>query len=157
SAALTATSAASYRADAVAAESIASIFGSDLATETQAATGTPLPTTLANTTVRVRDSASVERLSPLLFVSPTQINFLIPTGLANGESIFTVIKSDTTAPSGVIQIAPIAPAIFSANANGQGVAAGLVLRVRSNGSRSFEPIAEFDAAQNRSISVPIDL
>jgi uncharacterized protein (TIGR03437 family) len=156
-AALTATSAASFSAGALAAESIASIFGSDLATVTQAATATPLPTSLANTSVRVRDNAGVERPAPLFFVSPTQINFLIPAGTADGASVFTIVKSDTTTPSGATQIAAIAPALFSANANGRDVATGVALRVRANGSRSFEPIARFDAAQNRWGSVPIDL
>ena len=156
-AALTAASAASFRSDTLAAESIASIFGSGLATATQAATATPLPTTLANTSVRVKDSAGVERPAPLFFVSPTQINFLIPAGTADGASVFTVVKSDTTTPSGATQIAAIAPALFSANANGRDVATGVALRVRPNVSRSFEPIARFDAAQNRWVSVPIDL
>jgi hypothetical protein len=68
------------------------LLGSDLATSARAAT-TPLPTALANTSIRVRDSAGVERLAPLFFVSPTQINFLVPAGVANGASIFTVIRS----------------------------------------------------------------
>jgi uncharacterized protein (TIGR03437 family) len=156
-AALRATSAASFRADALARESIASIFGSALATTAQSATATPLPTTLANTQVRLKDGAGVERLAPLFFVSPAQINFLVPAGAATGAGIFTVVKSDATAPSGQMQIAAVAPALFSANANGQGVAAGVALRVKQNGARSFEPIAQFDPAQNRSVSLPIDL
>ncbi len=156
-AALTSASAASFKPDVLASESIASIFGSDLATSTQTSAAIPLPTTLANASVRVKDIAGIERLAPLFYVSPTQINFLIPAGVANGASAFTVLKSDQTAPSGAAQIATIAPALFSANANGQGVAAGLVLRIRSNGSRSFEPIAEFDSTQNRLVSAPIDL
>ena len=156
-AALSAASAASFRTSTVARESIASIFGSALATETGAAPSIPLPTTLANTSVRVRDAAGNESLAPLFFVSPTQINLLIPAGAANGASIFTVIKSDSTAPSGVTEIAPVAPGIFSANANGGGVAGGVALRVRSNGSSHYEPIAQFDANLNRFVSVPIDL
>ncbi|HKC85023.1 MAG TPA: hypothetical protein VKG02_03540, partial [Blastocatellia bacterium] len=31
------------------------------------------------------------------------------------------------------------------------------LRVRSNGSSRYEPIAQFDATLNRSVSIPIDL
>ncbi|MCI0525088.1 MAG: hypothetical protein L0Y75_07470 [Acidobacteria bacterium] len=156
-AALTSASAASFKPDVLASESIASIFGSDLATSTQTSAAIPLPTTLANASVRVKDIAGIERLAPLFYVSPTQINFLIPAGVANGAITLTVLKSDQTAPSGAAQIATIAPALFSANANGQGVAAGLVLRIRSNGSRSFEPIAEFDSTQNRLVSAPIDL
>ncbi|HKQ75263.1 MAG TPA: ThuA domain-containing protein [Blastocatellia bacterium] len=154
---LAAASAASFRTSGVARESIASIFGSALSNETQAAEAIPLPTTLANTSVRVRDGAGNEIPAPLFFVSPTQVNFLIPSGSANGASIFTVLKSDGTAPSGVTQIAPVAPGIFSANANGGGVAAGVALRVKSNGSSVFEPIAQFDSTLNRLVSVPIDL
>src|SRR5215470_10558643 len=156
-ASLAAASAASFRTDAVARESIASIFGSALATETQAAASIPLPTTLANTSVRIRDGAGNESLAPLFFVSPAQVNLLIPAGAATGESVFTVIKSDGTAPSGATQIAPIAPGIFSANTNGEGVAVGAALRVRSNGSSRYEPIAQFDASLNRIVSIPIDL
>ncbi len=155
-AALTATSAASFKPHALAGESIASIFGTDMAATTQTASSIPLPTTLANTSVRIKDSAGVERPAPLFFVSPTQINFLIPSGVSNGASVFTVVKSDATTPSGVAQITAVAPAMFAANANGQGIAAGVVLRVKANGARSFEPIAQFDQAQNKFIAIPLD-
>src|SRR5215510_1536840 len=46
-AALTGASAASYKTDALAGESIVSIFGSEMATDTQAAPGLPLATTMA--------------------------------------------------------------------------------------------------------------
>lgn len=155
-ASLTATSAASFRADALASESIATIFGAAIATTTQSATVTPLPTTLANTSVRFHDSAGRERLAPLFFVSPTQINFQLPAGLLANDAIFTVLKADGTAPSGSANIQALAPGLFTANANGQGVAAGLALRVRGN-VRSFEPLARFDGALNRYVPAPIDL
>ncbi|MFN7622768.1 MAG: hypothetical protein ACK5RS_06430, partial [Acidobacteriota bacterium] len=61
-------SAASYGNAALAPESIVAAFGTGLATATQAASDLPLPTTLAGTTVRVRDSANNEYLAPLFFV-----------------------------------------------------------------------------------------
>lgn len=154
--ALTNTSAASFKHDALAGESIASLFGSALTTTTQTAIGTPLPITLAGVSLKVRDSAGGERPAPLFSVSPTQINYQVPIGTIPGAALITLIKADGTAPSGATQIAPVAPALFAANANGQGVAAGIVLRVRDN-IRAFEPLARFDAAQNRFIAVPIDL
>ncbi|NOT59989.1 MAG: choice-of-anchor D domain-containing protein, partial [Acidobacteria bacterium] len=83
-AALAAVSAASFRGTELASESIASAFGTNLATETAKASTATLPTTLGGTTVRVRDSAGTERLAPLFFVSPGQINFLMPQGTALG-------------------------------------------------------------------------
>lgn len=155
-AALAATSAASFRPNDLTSESIATIFGTSLATTTQSATTTPLPTSLANSSVRFRDSAGVDRLAPLFFVSPTQINLQVPAGLAIGNTFFTVQKADGTAPSGIATIQSLTPALFAANANGQGAAVGLALRVREN-IRAFEPLARFDAALNRYVPAPIDL
>ncbi|MGH9844830.1 MAG: hypothetical protein ACREEM_39440, partial [Blastocatellia bacterium] len=67
----TSVSAASFSGAALAAEAIVASFGSNLATTMQSATVSPLPTTLAGTSVKVRDSAGSERLAPLFFVSPT--------------------------------------------------------------------------------------
>lgn len=155
--ALTSTSAASFKPEVLASEAIASLFGAALATTTQAATSTPLPTVLAGTSIKVRDGAGNERLAPLFFVSPTQINYQVPADTANGAALITAVKADGTAPSGTLQIAPVAPGLFTANADGRGVAAGVVLRVRPNASRIIEPIAQFDAAQNKFIAMPIDL
>lgn len=155
--ALTNSSAASFRPDALASEAIASLFGVALAPAVAAATSTPLPTVLAGTAVKVRDSAGSERLAPLFFVSPTQINYQVPPDTANGAALITIVKADGTAPSAATQIAPIAPGLFAANANGQDVAAGVVLRVKPNASRIIDPIAQFDAAQNKFVAVPIDL
>lgn len=150
-------SAASFRTINLAGESIAALFGRELSDTTLAATTTPLPVSLAGTSVRIKDGAGIERLAPLFFVSPMQINFLVPANAVSGESLVTVAKADGTAPSGVIQLTRIAPALFAANANGQGVAAGVVLRIGADGVRTFEPVSQFDAAQNRFIAAPIDL
>jgi uncharacterized protein (TIGR03437 family) len=154
--ALASSSAASFRTNALARETIASLFGASLTSSTEAATNTPLPTTLANTSVKFKDAAGNERLASLFFVSPAQVNFLVPPDSVNGLSTFTVVKSDGTTPSGTTQIAPIAPGLFTANANGQGVAAGVVLRAKADGSRIFEPIAQFDSSQNKFVALPID-
>ncbi|MDQ3010639.1 MAG: hypothetical protein M3X11_08070, partial [Acidobacteriota bacterium] len=66
-------------------------------------------------------------------------------------------SADGLVSTGSIIIAAVAPSLFTANASGQGLAAAVVLRVKENGTQSFEPIAQFDAAQNRVVPVPIDL
>src|SRR5262249_53124174 len=71
---VTSVSAASFSATKLTSEGIAAAFGTGLATTTQVATSLPLPTALAGTTVTVKDSAGSERLAPLFFVSPGQIN-----------------------------------------------------------------------------------
>src|SRR5262249_16129864 len=54
-------------------------------------------------------------------------------------------------------INPVAPALFTADASGQGVPAAVALRVRADGSQSVEPVARYDAALQRFVPVPIDL
>src|SRR5262249_17822038 len=81
---VTSVSAASYGLMGLASEGIAAGFGAGLATSTIRATTLPLPTELAGTTVKVKDSAGAERLAPLFSVSPTQVNYQIPVGTAAG-------------------------------------------------------------------------
>jgi uncharacterized protein (TIGR03437 family) len=150
-------SAASFSLTGLANEAITASFGAGLATVTQSSTTIPLPTSLAGTTVKVKDSAGIERLAPLFFVSPTQVNYQIPAGTAAGAAIVTIISGDGAVSTGVAIIKAVAPGLFSAEADGQGVAAAVALRVRADGSRSYEPVAQADPSQSYFVARPIDL
>ncbi len=145
-------SAASFTAGPVAPDSIAAAFGTGLAEQTLSATTTPLPTVLAGTTVEVNGQPA-----GLFFVSTGQINFQVPVGTVSGNPTVTVRRNGIPISTGNVQIATVAPGLFSANGNGGGVASGYALRVRTNGSQVTEEIARFDAAQNKVVAVPIDL
>jgi uncharacterized protein (TIGR03437 family) len=149
-------SAASFRPE-IAAESIVAAFGAGLAMTTASAATLPLPTPLAGTTVKVKDSAGVERLAPLFFVAPSQVNYLAPPEAAPGAATVTVTSGNGTVSVGTINIATVAPSLFSANADGQGVGAMVVVRVRPDGSQVFESAVRFDLAQNKFVAAPIDL
>jgi uncharacterized protein (TIGR03437 family) len=153
---VTTVSAASFETAALAPGAIAAAFGTSLATQVQAATTVPLPTTLAGTTVTIRDSASVDRQAQLFFVSPNQVNLLIPPQTAAGAATITIRSGDGATSTGVMQINTVAPAIFTFNNDGQGVPAAVLLRVKSNGGQTTEPIAQFDAALGRFKPKPID-
>lgn len=155
--ALASVSAASFLGEQIASESIVAAFGLNLATRTEVATTVPLPTSLAGTTVSVKDTAGVERLAPLFFVSGGQINYQMPPDAAIGDATVTVTSGEGKVSLGTVKIAAIAPGLFSANSNGLGVAAATALRVKANGEQIYEPIARFDTTQNRFVSVPIDL
>jgi len=159
----TTVSAASFAGTEVAAESIAAVFGVNLAPGVEVANTLPLPTTLGGVSIRIidNDGRGTTRQCPLFFVSPGQINFQIPPGTASGVARLAVIAGSQTfgdvLGSGPIQVAAVAPGLFTANATGQGVAAAVALRIKADGTQSFEPVAEFNAAQNRFVSRPIDL
>ncbi len=155
--AIASVSAASYLGDEIAGESITAAFGFNLATQTQTAASQPLPTDLTGTKVMVRDSAGVERLAPLFFVSPFQINYQFPPGAANGAATVTIRSGDNKISIGAAQISRVAPGVFSANADARGVAAATILRIKADGTQAFEPVASFDSAQSRFVSIPVDL
>jgi uncharacterized protein (TIGR03437 family) len=109
----------------IAPKEIVSAFGENFSAITDKATDTPLPTSLAGVTVKVKDSIGVERLSPLFFVSPTQINYQIPAGTALGQAVVTVTASNGRLHNGLIDVQSNAPSIFTTNQQGTGAAAAL--------------------------------
>jgi uncharacterized protein (TIGR03437 family) len=153
----TVVSAASYNTTAVSADTIVAGFGSGLASTTATASALPLPTTLGNVSVKVRDSQSVERDAALFFVSPTQINFRIPTRTALGLTTIRVFSGANLVASGTVQVASVAPGIFTADASGRGLAAANQLRLRPDSSQIWDVIGRYDTQLNQFVAQPIDL
>ncbi|MGH9799293.1 MAG: hypothetical protein ACRD82_02935, partial [Blastocatellia bacterium] len=135
---MAAVSAASFSSAKLAVDSIATAFGNRLATRTQAATSLPLPTSLTGAGLIVKDSLGVERNAPLFFVSPTQVNFLVPVGTANGTATIIATSSDGTLSVTNTEISTVAPSLFSAASTGQGLAVAVVQRIKPNGAISYE-------------------
>ncbi|MBI3426604.1 MAG: hypothetical protein HY011_27055 [Acidobacteria bacterium] len=106
--------------------------------------------------MRVRDSAGVERPAPLFFVAAGQVNYLLPAGTAAGAATVTITSGSGKLALGAVRIAAVAPGLFAANANGQGVPAAVALRVRGE-VQTFEPVARFDSVAGRFVTAPIDL
>lgn len=150
-------SAASYDVSGPhAAASVVSGFGVNLAATTEIAASLPLPTELGGVQVRVRDSAGVERLAPLFFVSPTQINYLLPEGLADGPASVTLVNADQSLALGTVQIARVAPGLFTFTQDGRGYPAAYTERYRNGQNLGAELVAERDAQGNWKAR-PIDL
>lgn len=139
------------------AESIASYYSSNLASTTISAGTLPLPMTLGAVSLQVKDSTGVVRLAPLFYVSPTQINFEVPPGTATGPVTLTVVNaSGATVDTITASVSTLAPALFTADASGKGVAAALAIRlVLAGGQQSSSPI--FQCANGICSSVPINL
>lgn len=115
-------SAASFATDKVVApDSIAAAFGTFNTQGNQVfiAPSVPLPTTLGGVRVRVANTDA-----PLFFVAPSQINFQIPSNVADGQSVtVTVTNANNSTTTGTFTVVRSAPGIFSARATGQGTAA----------------------------------
>jgi len=150
-------SAASFAGDVLSAEGITTLFSTGLSTATLSASALPLPTVLGGTTVKVRDRVGTERLSPLFYMSPMQANYLIPSGTATGTATVSVTNADRLVATGLIQIANVAPGLFTADGSGRGLPAAFIYRVGADRSERYESVARFDSAQNKFVAVPIDL
>lgn len=154
-------SAASYGTGAVAAESIVSGFGTNLSTGTGFGTSLPLPLTLGGASVAITDALGIERIAPLFFVSPTQVNYQVPSGTALGEATVLVKKAGTGQGSlavaqGRMTVSDVSPGLFTANSSGDGVPAAFALRIRADGTQSYETVARYDEALKRFVAVQID-
>lgn len=135
-------------------ESLATATGRNLASATQLASGQPLPTWLAGTSVFVRDAAGTLRAAELLYVSASQINFLIPAGTSAGTATITVSGAAGLSSQSVqVEIAPVAPSLFTLDS--AGLAAAYVLATGAGGSTAIEPV---DTSVSGSMTAaPIDV
>ncbi len=153
----TSVSAASYSPSAIAPESIAAAFSEGFGAETDSAKSLPLPSELGSVNVFVTDSNKVERAAPLYFVSPYQINYQIPVGTMDGETKVVVAYRGEVISTGTMTVSSMAPALFTANSDGQGAPAAYVTRVMADNSQVTEAVAQYDAAQKKFMPAPINL
>jgi uncharacterized protein (TIGR03437 family) len=114
-------------------DSLASLFGSRLATITASADPLSAPTSLGGISLRLVDSVGVARLVPLLYVSPTQINFRVPAGTATGNVTLEVVNAPAQPAKASAQANPIAPGLFAYDDN---TAIAYALRFEPNGKQT---------------------
>jgi uncharacterized protein (TIGR03437 family) len=131
-------SAANPAAVAIAPGSLATAYGKDLANKNAGGTSLPLPTKFGGTSVSIMDSSANTTLAPLLYVSPGQVNFEVPPGVATGAATVTVASGDGTQSIANVQIATVAPGLFELNS--AGLAAAYVILYHANGTQTVEQV-----------------
>jgi uncharacterized protein (TIGR03437 family) len=141
----------------VAPDSLASMFGANLASTTASAASQPLPLALGGATVTVQDSAGNSAGAPLLYVSPQQINFLMPPGLATGVATFTITGGSAAPMTAIGAVGQVAPAVFSLDATGSGLAAATAIRVNAGNPQLQFPVPLFDCSSLPCKALPIDV
>lgn len=137
-------SAASYVGPGVAAESIATAFGDQLSPATGEAAALPLPTSLAGFTLTITDGRGIERPAPLFYISPAQVNFLLPAGVAPGQARVAIFNGPVLRSTARIQVESVSPALFTRDASGKGLAAATAVRVGADGSATPLDAAALD-------------
>jgi uncharacterized protein (TIGR03437 family) len=122
-------SAASYGPD-VASDSLATAFGAGLASGN------------AGTTIVLTDSTGVPHLITPYYTSPGQLNFHIPPSIPAGNASVRVMRTDSVMASTNLRLQAIAPALFSQDSTGQGLAAAIALRIEPDGRQTVLPAGE---------------
>jgi uncharacterized protein (TIGR03437 family) len=149
----------------VTADALASIYGDRLATQAASASTLPWPTSLGDiSVVRITDAASQVHMAALFYVSLSQINLWIPPGTAPGPAIFAFPVTGLPLGQGTaalrtvpVDIQKVAPALFSADGTGAGVAAATAIRlVIATNIQSSVPVFRCDAPA-ACTATPIDV
>ena len=124
--AFTVATVAGANASVVAPDEIATIYGSNLA-NSSAAAAPPLPTSLAGASVTITDNTGTNRAASLYYASPTQINFVVPTGTASGSATLTAAGNSIS-----LSVTPVSPSLFPV---------AQIVAVHADGTQSIESTA----------------
>jgi uncharacterized protein (TIGR03437 family) len=85
------------------------------------------------------------------------MNFVTPMQDAGSGAVFIRDESNQLVSACFTTVANVAPGIFTANADGQGVPSAYVVRVKPDNSQHDEPLLQFDAAQGKYVPIALDL
>jgi uncharacterized protein (TIGR03437 family) len=146
-------SAASGRGPTLAAGSIASAYGANLATATLSATANNQEE-IGGTRVSITDSLRNITSAPLFFVSSGQVNFLIPSTVAAGAASVTIQSPGGVTSVADLTVARVAPGLFVVDSTR--LVAANVIRVKASGAQLSELPYGVNAA-GALVGVPIDL
>jgi uncharacterized protein (TIGR03437 family) len=138
--------------------SLATIRGSALAFKSETATvvKSDLPFTVAGTRVIVNGEPA-----RITYVSPEEVIFVVPDGLATGSAEFVVTNSEDFSSKAVANISTAAPGVFTVSGDGRGEA--IVLNSETSMRGPFDPsngqlrlsVFATGVAQAKNVSVSI--
>ena len=136
---------------AVARDSIATIALPGLSVTPQATETIPWPSRLSGVDVELPSGSP---LAPLSYAGPNQINFLVPASAGSGQKPIRVRLNGVVIAEAIVEIADVAPGIFTANGAGTGVPAALAALYTGD---QPEPVAVFDCATGACLPAPMPL
>lgn len=149
-------SSATRQAVPLAPESMATLQSAFISASTEAASSSVLPTTLGGIQVRVTDGGGAGRLAGISFVSPHQVNFVMPAALREGSATVSVVAANTIRATGSIEIAKVSPGIFTADGGGSGLAAAMGMRIGPQGAQQ-QMQRSFSCLEGVCAGEPLDL
>jgi len=130
---------------------------SGLARGTASGAGDYLPNRLLETQVTLTDSVGNVLNPSLFFVDPSVVIFAVPPFTAFGNATLKIQSGTGGMVSQQIVVEKVLPSLFTANASGSGVPAGVWIRTASNGARSQDYLFNPAKPVGSRDPVPVDL
>jgi len=116
--------------------------------------GQSLAPAAGGATVSIKDATGNTATAPLIFASPDKVTFQVPSSVAAGSATVTVTGAGSTQTAGNVQIAAVAPALFTLN--GSGLVVGWAVRVSSTGTQTVQPAYAL-TAQGSFAAAPLNM
>lgn len=138
----------------VAPGSFVSVYGSNFASISEAALSLNLPPSLGGTSLQIQDSSGNTQAAAIAYVSPSQVNFVMPAGIAAGQASLA-LSNGSTSIAGTALVSNVAPALFSADGSGTGAAAATAIEVASNAQQTA--ISVYQCTGDACTAVPLNL
>ncbi len=141
---------------AVAPSSLATLYGSNLASGVTQAAALPFSTTLGGLTLSVTDATGAQLPATLSYVSASQVNFVLPSGAALGDATFTATSASGSQTATTL-IQNVAPTLFSMSGDGSGVAAATAVEVPTANPQQQTPVPVFECSASGCTATPINV
>ncbi len=111
---------------------------------------------IGTVTVTLVDSIGTQRVCAVQSISLQQAICLVDPATKPGLAVVSVTSGGRPAGTGFVQVAQVAPGLFSADASGSGLALGIA--ISKSGNATFTaPLAVFNSAANVWLAQPINL
>lgn len=149
-------SAASWSTATIAPGQLVTAFGQNLAPATPDENFGPAPTTYYGNSVSLVDAAGKTWAAPLVFVAPDQVTFQVPSGVATGSATANFTSSVGTQTAGNLQVAAVAPSIFTLNGS-QLATAETITVSPTTGAQTYGTTYQAPVAGSEWVASPINV
>ncbi len=136
---------------------LASLYGSALSSQTIVNQSATPPSSLGGISMQFRDASGRIASAGLLYVSPTQINFVIPDNLSAGAATLTINLAGRPPVQTPVDLRSSAPGLFTMN--GVRLAAGVMVIRNTEGETSQQDLFDCSSGlcRERTIRLPGNL
>jgi uncharacterized protein (TIGR03437 family) len=150
-------SAASDSEAAISPGALISIYGQNLTNQTEEASSTESPVTLAGITVEITPNGGANsRQLPLIFASPSQVNALIPADMPQGLASISLQNASGSVVGSPTFLEAVGPALFVVSQDNINYAAASILQIHADGTSSTESLVAVDPTSGALMPQPLN-